>query len=48
MIDCAPASSAAVAVVHTMVRVAEVITHPDNVAPADGTSVPAGLDGPVK
>ena len=48
MIDCAPAGSAAVAVVHTMVRVAEVITHPDNVAPADGTSVPAGLDGPVK
>ena len=49
MIDCAPAGSAAVAVVHTMVRFAEVITHPDNVAPADaGTSVPAGLDGPVK
>ena len=49
VMDCAPAGSAAVAVVHTMVRVAEVITHPDNVAPADaGTSVPAGLDGPVK
>ena len=49
VMDRTPAGSAAVAVVHTMVRFAEVITHPDNVAPADaGTSVPAGLDGPVK
>ena len=49
VMDCAPAGSTAVAVVHTMVRFAATITHPDNVAPGDtGTSVPAGVDGPVK
>ena len=49
VMDCAPAGSTALAVVHTMTRVAAVITHPDNVAPADtGTSVPTGEDGPVK
>ena len=49
VMDCAPAGSTALAVVHTMTRVAAVITHPDNVAPADtGISVPTGEDGPVK
>ena len=49
VMDCAPAGSTALAVVHTITRVAAVITHPDNVAPADtGTSVPTGEDGPVK
>ena len=49
VMDCAPAGSTADAVVHTMVRVAATITHPANVAPGDtGTSVPAGVDGPVK
>ena len=46
---CAPAGSAAPAVVHTMVRVAGVIAHPDNVAEPDaGVSVPTGVAGPVK
>ena len=46
---CAPAGSVAVAVVHTMVRVAGVITHPDNVArPDTAVSVPTGVAGPVK
>ena len=46
---CAPAGSAAPAVVHTMVRVAGVMAHPDNVAEPDaGVSVPPGVAGPVK
>ena len=46
---CAPAGSAAPAVVHTMVRVAGVMAHPDNVAePDSGVSVPPGVAGPVK
>ena len=46
---CAPAGSVAVAVVHTMARVAGVIAHPDNVArPDTGVSVPTGVAGPVK
>ena len=46
---CAPAGSAATAVVHTMVRVAGVMAHPDNVAEPDaGVSVPPGEAGPVK
>ena len=46
---CAPAGSVAPAVVHTMVRVAGVIAHPDNVAEPDaGVSGPTGVAGPVK
>ena len=46
---CAPAGSAAPAVVHTMVRVAGVMAHPDNVAEPDaGVSVPPGVARPVK
>ena len=46
---CAPAGSVAVAVVHTMVRVAGVMAHPDNVAePDSGVSVPPGVARPVK
>ena len=46
---CAPAGSVAVAVVHTMVRVAGVIAHPDNVARPDPVgSAPTGVAGPVK
>ena len=46
---CAPAGSVAVAVVHTMVRVAGVIAHPDNVArPDTAVSTPTGVAGPVK
>ena len=46
---CAPAGSVAVAVVHTMVRVAGVIAHPDNVArPDTAVSAPTGVAGPVK
>ena len=46
---CAPAGSAAPAVVHTMVRVSGVMAHPDNVAEPDaGVSVPPGEAGPVK
>ena len=46
---CAPAGSAATAVVHTMVRVAGVMAHPDNVAEPDaGVSVPPGVARPVK
>ena len=46
---CAPAGSAAPAVVHTMVRVSGVMAHPDNVAePDSGVSVPPGVAGPVK
>ena len=46
---CAPAGSVAVAVVHTMVRVAGVISHPDNVARPDPVgSAPTGVAGPVK
>ena len=46
---CAPAGSAAPAVVHTMVRVAGVMAHPDNVAEPDaGVSVPPGEARPVK
>ena len=49
VMDCAPAGSTAVAVVHTMTRVAAVIAHPDNVAPPDtGLSEPTGVAGPVK
>ncbi len=49
VMDCAPAGSAALAVVHTMTRVAAVIAHPDNVAPPDtGLRLPSGVDGPVK
>ena len=46
---CAPAGSAAPAVVHTMARVSGVMAHPDNVAEPDaGVSVPPGVAGPVK
>ena len=46
---CGPGSSTAPAVVHTMVRVAGVMAHPDNVAEPDaGVSVPTGVAGPVK
>ena len=46
---CAPAGSVAVAVVHTMVRVAGVISHPDNVArPDTAVSAPTGVAGPLK
>ena len=49
VMDCAPAGSAALAVVHTMTRVAAVIAHPDNVAAPDtGLRLPSGVDGPVK
>jgi len=35
--------------VHTMVRVAGVMAHPDSVAEPDaGVSVPTGVAGPVK
>jgi len=47
---CGPGGSAATAVVHTMVRVAGVMAHPDNVVaePDAGVSVPPGVAGPVK
>ena len=47
---CVPGGSAAPAVVHTMVRVAGVMAHPDNVVaePDAGVSVPPGVAGPVK
>ena len=46
---CGPGSSTAPAVVHTMVRVAGVMAHPDNVAEPDaGVSVPPGVARPVK
>ena len=49
VMDCAPAGRDADAVVHTMVRVAGVITHPDKAArPDTGLSVPCGVAGPVK
>ena len=46
---CGPGGSTAPAVVHTMVRVAGVMAHPDNVAMPDaGVSVPPGVARPVK
>ena len=49
VMDCAPAGRDADAVVHTMVRVAGVIAHPDKAArPDTGLSVPCGVAGPVK
>jgi len=46
---CVPGGSTAPAVVHTMVRVAGVMAHPDSVAEPDaGVSVPTGVGGPVK
>ena len=46
---CGPGGSTAPAVVHTMVRVAGVMAHPDSVAEPDaGVSVPTGVAGPVK
>ena len=46
---CGPGGSTAPAVVHTMVRVAGVIAHPDKAArPDTGLSVPCGVAGPVK
>ena len=46
---CGPGGSTAPAVVHTMVRFAAVMAHPDNVAEPDaGVSVPPGVAGPVK
>ena len=49
VMDCAPAGRDADAVVHTMVRVAGVMAHPDSVAEPDaGVSVPTGVAGPVK
>ena len=47
---CGPSGSAATAVVHTMVRVAGVMAHPDNVVaePDAGVSVPTGVARPVK
>ena len=46
----APGGSTAPVVVHTMVRVAGVMAHPDNVVaePDAGVSVPPGVAGPVK
>ena len=46
---CGPGGSTAPAVVHTMVRVAGVMAHPDNVARPDPVgSAPTGGAGPVK
>ncbi len=47
---CVPGGSNAPAVVHTMVRFAGVMAHPDNVVaePDAGVSVPPGVARPVK